>query len=527
MASYNRHSSPSSHSPLRIQSWKYAWGENAAGGPSRRPAVAPGAGRSASERLYQSAKSARVAREALKREIGGYDDLHPPSHKPQTNARSAQLAAGRYERVMASQASSRYRHEALSIARAKGEPERADIYNYGDMLYQEAQMANARREAWRREQLLQKHAEEAENLTFKPNISASANASSAGTSVASDHGGGPDVFLERMARLDEMSRQRKLALEEEVRAEELRQFTFQPHARNRVSKRLTEGYGEVLAEMEVREREREQRLRALRERQAALDRGCAPNHPDISRSQMSHSAHWRDKGDGGAGALWEGAQHGADSAEESEGGGAAHGERPAPVPAASARGVPVHERLHSTHTSAYLQSLLPPATGDPECTFQPNLHRGAPAKVHPYVAATVGDALYRDAHNRVIRRAMLEAQAEADLNERRNQTKLSSASDRYAQRRLERDVLEIYETLGRTAGGLRYDEFGAAMVELGFLRSAEAHAKKTASAMASAVASAVSGVTGIRVPSSAVSSAAAVSVIHREGAAAGADAPPS
>jgi hypothetical protein len=83
---------------------------------------------------------------------------------------------------------------------------------------------------------------------------------------------------------------------------------------------------------------------------------------------------------------------------------------------------------------------------------------------------------------------------------------------RYAQRRLERDVLEIYETLGRTAGGLRYDEFGAVMVELGFLRSAEAHAKKTASAMASAV----SGVTGIRVPSSAVS-----------GAAAGADAPPS
>jgi hypothetical protein len=32
---------------------------------------------------------------------------------------------------------------------------------------------------------------------------------------------------------------------------------------------------------------------------------------------MSHSAHWRDKGDGGAGALWEGAQHGADSAKES------------------------------------------------------------------------------------------------------------------------------------------------------------------------------------------------------------------
>jgi hypothetical protein len=122
---------------------------------------------------------------------------------------------------------------------------------------------------------------------------------------------GKHVFLERMARLDEMSRQRKLALEEEVRAEELRQFTFQPHARNRVSKRLTEGFGEVLEEMEVRERE--QRLRALRERQASTE--AAPR--TISRSQMSHSAHWRDKGDGGAGALWEGAQHGADSAKES------------------------------------------------------------------------------------------------------------------------------------------------------------------------------------------------------------------
>jgi hypothetical protein len=44
--------------------------------------------------------------------------------------------------------------------------------------------------------------------------------------------------------------------------------------------------------------------------------------------------------------------------------------------------------------------------------------------------------------------------------------------------------------------------------------------------MASAMASAVSGVTGIAV-SSAVSSVAAVSIIHREGAAAGADAPPS
>ena len=83
------------------------------------------------------------------------------------------------------------------------------------------------------------------------------------------------------------------------------------------------------------------------------------------------------------------------------------------------------------------------------------------------VLEEVGDALYKDAQNRSIRRAMLEAQAEAELHERRNQPKISKASDRLAFRRLEREVLEIYDALEKTATGLTYEEFGAAMVALG------------------------------------------------------------
>ena len=34
---------------------------------------------------------------------------------------------------------------------------------------------------------------------------------------------------------------------------------------------------------------------------------------------------------------------------------------------------PIHERLYVAHTAAYGQSLKPPETSDPECTFRPNL----------------------------------------------------------------------------------------------------------------------------------------------------------
>ena len=36
------------------------------------------------------------------------------------------------------------------------------------------------------------------------------------------------------------------------------------------------------------------------------------------------------------------------------------------------------ERLHKTNTSSYQQSLQPPATSDPECTFQPNAVKPPP-----------------------------------------------------------------------------------------------------------------------------------------------------
>lgn len=387
------HSPTYSNSPIRIQSWKYAWGENANGGPpSRRPHVPVGAGARASDRLYSSAKSARAAKEALKREVGGFDQLNPPTHHPQTNARSAQLAAGRYAKVMSAQAAGRFRKDAIAIARAKGEPEREEsVYNYGDMLYQEAQMASQRRDVWRRQQLQQRQAEEAETLTFQPNLNLTSSATAGGGGFASsasssvfggasaadrdEHGGSecadPAAMLERMARRDEESRQRKLALREILIAEEAREFTFKPKARNRVSQALTEGYGDVLTEMHAREEERNRRVRALRERQEALDRGAASRQPDISRSQMSFG--W-----GKPAARAEGGGAAADGADGVD--GAADAAAEAATDGAKPPSLPFHLRLYSTHTSAYHQGLLPPETSDPECTFQPNLHRGAPPR---------------------------------------------------------------------------------------------------------------------------------------------------
>ena len=86
----------------------------------------------------------------------------------------------------------------------------------------------------------------------------------------------------------------------------------------------------------------------------------------------------------------------------------------------------------------------------------------------------VSDALYQDAHNRSLRRQMLEAQAEAEAFELRNAPKISRQSERYALKKLERDVVEIYAALDKEHGGLDYEEFAAAMVELGFLRFVDA-----------------------------------------------------
>ena len=94
--------------------------------------------------------------------------------------------------------------------------------------------------------------------------------------------------------------------------------------------------------------------------------------------------------------------------------------------------------------------------------------------------------LHKDAHNRAVRRAMLEAQADAQLAELRSVPKRSRATERYAFKRLEREVMDIYAALDAVDRGLRYEEFGAAMVEVGFLRYVDADATFGASSTSAA-----------------------------------------
>ena len=209
--------------------------------------------------------------------------------------------------------------------------------------------------------------------------------------------------------------------------------------------------------MHARDQQREVRLRALRERQEAIDRGLF--RPDTAKSAAS----------------FERARAAADLS------GGLHQQHDSSLCASECSGAggatvsqAAHSRLNRSHTAAYQQSLLPPATSDPECTFQPNLHRPCSSRPTRAQIEEVGDALYKDAHNRAIRRKMLEAQADAELAEQRAKPKISKESDQYALRRLEREVDDIYAALERTGEGLTYEEFGAAMVELGFLRYVDA-----------------------------------------------------
>ena len=101
-------------SPPR-SAWKYAWG------PDQTPGTAGSRknGQQASDRLYQSAKSSRQAREALQRSLQAEKKEDP--RVPRANARSRMLAADRYDKVMGHTVTGRYRKEALAIAKAKGQ----------------------------------------------------------------------------------------------------------------------------------------------------------------------------------------------------------------------------------------------------------------------------------------------------------------------------------------------------------------------------------------------------------------------
>ena len=142
-------------SPPR-SSWKYAWSDASFSGMSttsrRNP---PGTGNRASERLFSDAKSGRQAREALKRSLHGDNRPDEARHIPQTNKVSAKLAADRYDKVMSHTVTGRDRKEAQALARAKGEEStlNRDVYNYGDMLFQEAEITRQKRDEWRSKQL--------------------------------------------------------------------------------------------------------------------------------------------------------------------------------------------------------------------------------------------------------------------------------------------------------------------------------------------------------------------------------------
>lgn len=97
----------------------------------------------------------------------------------------------------------------------------------------------------------------------------------------------------------------------------------------------------------------------------------------------------------------------------------------------------------------------------------------------------VGDALYKDAHNRRLRRQMMQEQLSSELHELRNGPKVSRNSHKLALKRLGRDVLDIYAALQAEERGLGYQEFGAALVELGLLRGASSAPPKGVGVVAS------------------------------------------
>ena len=428
-------------SPPR-SSWKYAWSDASYSGmsTSSRRNAPPGAGKRASERLFTDARSGRQAREELKRSLRGEDRSNETRRIPQPNKMSAKLAADRYDRVMSHTVTGRYRKEALAIARAKGEESmlNRDVYNYGDMLFQEAEMTRQKRDEWRSEQLREKDEAEVAEATFQPQTSRTGSAMSAVAYGGSDEPLSERELLERIERQASERAERQQALTEIVRREEERELTFKPTGSNEVSKKLTRGYGNVLEEMAQRDRERQMRLRDLVSRDEYVMR--------IANNAKSGAKPPKGLAD-------------------SEGGGGKQ------------RADPNH-RLHVAHTSSYHQSLLPEATGDPECTFQPNVNTGAREGLNReggggkdaeggveragkagttsrVSAAEVGDALYRDAHNRRLRQAMLEAQSEAEAHEKRNAPKMSERSSRFALRKVEREVSEIYEALNKPDGQVR------------------------------------------------------------------------
>ena len=127
--------------------WKYAWTME-----SSQAVSVNGAGNAASERLYNGARSQRETRERLQRMEMKRQDYKAGPHKPAINKNSASMAETRFDDVMNKTAIGRYRKDIRAIAGAKdgsGSKEKQrvqEVFNYGDMLFQEGKMSAARKE---------------------------------------------------------------------------------------------------------------------------------------------------------------------------------------------------------------------------------------------------------------------------------------------------------------------------------------------------------------------------------------------
>ena len=152
--------------------WKYAWSME-----SSQAVSVNGAGNAASERLYKGARSQRETRERLQRMELKRQDYKAGPHKPAINKNSAAMAETRFDDVMNKTAIGRYRKDIRAIAGAKdgsGSKEKQrvqDVFNYGDMLFQEGKMSAARKEKKKAEELARRREQEAKEATFKPKVS--------------------------------------------------------------------------------------------------------------------------------------------------------------------------------------------------------------------------------------------------------------------------------------------------------------------------------------------------------------------
>lgn len=408
-------------SPPRT-AWKNVWGK---GSNASTASAGLGKASAASERLYKSAETRRASRERLQREVseprvsGGSRASSSVDIKRQSD-----ILAERFSHVLTSTAAGRHQREVVSLACVNGGETEADrvrdLYNYGDMLFQEGTMQRRRKEEERQRELQRREEEELRRTCpFKPTLSSKA--------ASTERRGHISERVEDVARAH---RERMQALAEVVRSETERDLTFRPQITSKKSQALVAGYGNFLDEMKARDELHERHLRELRASRAEEERRDFTFKPAMSSRASS-------VGDQASSSL-------------------------AP-----------HDRLYGQHTASYEASLVPPTTSDAECTFQPNAGKAVAPKSRAELEE-LSDALHRDAHNRRVRRQIMQEQMDAELTEVRNERKLSAKSDRLSFLKLQRDVLEIFERLEAAERGLKYDELTAALVELSVLKHAHA-----------------------------------------------------